>query len=92
MLNHNDAMQIGLTRPVPDALAFEYKRDYGTARRNLDITDLVNNPAANGECRVLGLGLTEQGADLLRREIGSIFQYSTDATLIAQDGPESLPK
>lgn len=53
MLNHNDDMQIGRTRPQPDALALEYKRDYGTARRNLDITNIVNNPAANGLCRVL---------------------------------------
>jgi hypothetical protein len=52
-----------------DALALEYKRDYGTARGNLDITNLINNPAANGECCVFGLGLQEQGDEFLREQI-----------------------
>jgi hypothetical protein len=63
-MNDNEYMKIGATRPIPDALALEYKRDYGTARGDLDITDLVNNPTANCECRVLGLGFQEQPVDL----------------------------
>ncbi len=27
-----------------DALSLEYKRDYGTARKSLNISDVVNNP------------------------------------------------
>ena len=74
-----------------DALSLEYKRDYGTARRNLDITNLVNNPTANGECRVLGLSLPKQGFDLLRRQPSSVGQNSPDAPLVAQDGVKPLP-
>lgn len=45
MLNDNGVVKLGLTRPIPDALALEYKRDYGTARGDLNIADLMNNPA-----------------------------------------------
>lgn len=38
-----------------NALALEYQRDYGSARGNLDILNLVNNPCANGVCSVFGL-------------------------------------
>ena len=33
----------------PNALALEYQRDYGTAHGDLNVLDLVNNPAANGK-------------------------------------------
>ena len=36
MSNHNGTLQLGLTRPAPDALALEYKREYGTASGDLD--------------------------------------------------------
>lgn len=42
-----------------DALALEYQRDYGSAGGDLNIADLVNNPGANGVCRVLRLGFPE---------------------------------
>ena len=47
-----------------DALALEYQGDYGTAFRNVDISYLMNNPSANGVCRVFGLGLKEQANNL----------------------------
>ena len=43
-----------------NALALEYQRVEGTARRDVDVSDLVNNPVANGKCRVFGLGLSEE--------------------------------
>jgi len=82
MLNHNGAVHIGLTRPSPDALALEYKRDYGTARGDLNIADLVNNPAANGECRVLGLGFEEQTIDLFAGYRRPLLKDLTDTTLV----------
>lgn len=85
MLKHNDAMQIGLTRPVPDALAFEYKRDYGTALGNLDIADFVNNPAVNGECSVFRLGFPEERPDLLGGKIRPFLKNPADAFLVGQD-------
>jgi len=39
-----------------DALALEYQGNYGTARGDIDISDLVNNPLFNGKCRILSLG------------------------------------
>ena len=44
-----------------DALSLEYKRDYGTARRNLNISDIVNNPNALGVIRVLADRIQEAG-------------------------------
>lgn len=44
------------------ALALEYQGNYGTARRDLDVLDLVNNPGANGLCRVLGASLRKRAA------------------------------
>ena len=35
------------------ALALEYQGNYGTARGNLDVADLINNPGANS---LWGLG------------------------------------
>jgi hypothetical protein len=36
-------------------LALEYQGNYGTARADLDILDLINNPSANGLCRLVVL-------------------------------------
>lgn len=41
-------------------LALEYQGNYGTARRDLDIADLINNPGANGLCRAHGVSLAIQ--------------------------------
>ncbi len=85
MSDHNDVVQFGVTRPIPDALALEYKGDYGTARRDLDIADLVNNPAANGECRVFGLGFQEQPLDLFSSERRALLKDLPDAALVRED-------
>ena len=69
----------------PDGLSLEYKRDYGTAIGDLNVADLVNNPAANGECRVLGLSLQKQGADLLGSELSSLLKDGTDPFLIGHN-------
>ena len=47
-----------------DALSFEYKRDYGTARRNIDISDFMNNPNAHGVICVFGPGFSEELTNL----------------------------
>jgi hypothetical protein len=52
-----------------DALALEYKRDYGSAGRNLDISDFVNNPNRQGIICVFGPGFSEKIADLPGVEI-----------------------
>ena len=66
-------------------LALEYQRDYGTASGNLDISDLVNNPAANGVCRVFGLRLTKEASDVLFTEVGVFRDDRSDSLLVAED-------
>ena len=61
MRNPNNATEPQITRPTLDALSLEYQRDYGTARGDLNIADLMNNPAANGVCRVFDGGLDPRG-------------------------------
>lgn len=48
-----------------DTLALEYKREYGTASRELEWSDFVNNPFLNSPASVLRLLSTEKGSDLL---------------------------
>ena len=68
-------MELELTyMSQPDALSLEYQINYGLARRDLDITDLINNPTANGKCSVLGFGLQKQFLDLLTTDFGPIYK------------------
>ena len=48
-----------------DALAFEYQGNYGTAFRNLDVSDVVNNPTTECKVCILSLSLPEESGDLL---------------------------
>ncbi len=50
--------------------SLEYKRDYGTAFWNVDITNLMNDPGLKGIVCVYGPGFTEEIADLPFVEIG----------------------
>ena len=74
-----------------DALALEYQRYYGTARGNVDIADLINNPAANSKCSVLGLGLPEQFWNNRIGKLSPLFQNSSDPTVIARNIVQHLP-
>ena len=74
-----------------DALALEYQRYYGTARGNLKVSDLVNNPAANSECRVFSLGLPEEFWDERLLNFGSLFQDRADPGMVAEDVVQHLP-
>jgi hypothetical protein len=68
-----------------DALALEYQRDYGIASGNLNVLDLVNNPTANGVCRVFGLRPSEEVSDSAWAEIGVLRDDRADPLLITQD-------
>lgn len=76
----------------PNALALEYQRIYGTAGGDLDLTDFVNNPAANGVCSILGLGFSEEPLDLPFVQVGSLLHDGADALLVAQDRIKALTK
>ena len=59
-----------MDRQMPDGLSLEYKRDYGTARRNLDLADIMNDPFREGVVRVFGPGFSEQITDMLVVKVG----------------------
>jgi hypothetical protein len=60
----------------------EYQGNYGTARGNLDVSDLVNNPEANGLCRVHGVRVPEEGHDLSLGEVRSLLKDGADSLLV----------
>ena len=68
-----------------DALALEYKRDYGTAWSNLNVSHFINNPVASGKCRVFGLGLPEESLDRLGRDLCALKDDCPDPLLIRED-------
>lgn len=82
MQSYNGPARMLTARPTLDALALEYQGDYGTAHGDLQITDLMNNPTANGVCRVFGLGFQEQPVNLFVRELRSLFENLPDPPLV----------
>ena len=74
-----------------DALALEYKRNYGVACGNLDISDLINNPAASGECSVFGLSLKEELPYVIGRQTRSVGDDVSDTTLVTEERIKALP-
>ena len=64
-------LRLGMTNPIPDGLPLEYKRDYGTARRNLHLSDLVNHPAGESEGGIFSHGLPKEFFDRSPFEIGA---------------------
>jgi hypothetical protein len=73
-----------------DALALEYKRDYGTATGNLDIADLVNNPTLFSEYSVLSTGLQEQPFDLAPGQLRSLFNDRANPFLVGLQTSQAL--
>ena len=67
-----------------DALALEYKRDYGCARGQMELTDLVNYPPLEREFRRLGLALPEKTFNLIGVHVRSASDYSSDALLVGE--------
>lgn len=61
-----------------DALALEYQRDYGSARRQLDLSDFVNDALPGGPLGIFGLGFEKQ-----RREYRAV--NATDAQTAANE-------
>lgn len=49
-----------------DALALEYKLEYGCATRNLDIPDVVDDPLGQRVSGVLGLSFQKKLLDLVQ--------------------------
>ena len=69
----------------PNGLALEYQGDYGTASGDLDISDLVNNPVANGKCRVFGFRFEKKLADRVFGDFSSLDDDGSDSLLITHN-------
>lgn len=68
-----------------DALSLEYKRDYGTARRNLNVSDFVNNPNSQGTICVFGHGFSEKIADISIVKLCMLSDDRSNSALILQN-------
>ena len=68
-----------------NALPLEYQRHYGTASGDLDIANLVNNPAASGKCCVFGLRFEEKFRDILFTNPSALRDDVADPLLISTD-------
>jgi hypothetical protein len=55
-----------------DALSPEYKRDCGTARGNLEVSNLVNNAFINSPLHIFRFLSAEETRDLTRIELRSL--------------------
>ena len=73
-------------------LAFEYQADYGRASGDLRVTYLMNNPCANGICRVFGLSFKEESAYGVRLEVGSFGNDLPDADMIGLQAAQAFPQ
>lgn len=68
-----------------NGLPLKYEGNYGTARGNLNVSDLINNPAASGKCSVFGLSLQEQFGNVVPVNGGSFLDDRPDTLLVAGD-------
>jgi hypothetical protein len=80
-----------MTNMQSTALALEYQGYYGTARRNLNIADLMDNSAANSPIRIFGLGFQEESSNSLFVKTCTLFQNGTNTLLVGLDSTEPLP-
>src|SRR5258707_15461474 len=75
-----------------NALPLEYELLYGSARRNLDLADVVNNTLRFGVVGVLGLRFQEQRLDLGRiGESSPGLNDRGDARVVMLNGVQPLP-
>ena len=72
-------------RMIPDALALEYKRDYGCASGQVELSDFVNYPPLAREFCRLGLRLPEESLNLVLRNVSAVSNDASDPTLIVLD-------
>jgi len=77
--------RIMIGRLDSNALAREYQAEYGTAGRNIDIANFVNNPGILGSVRIYGPGFSEEVSDLPLIERGVLTQQIANTLLVGKD-------
>jgi len=65
-----------------DGLSLEYKLVNGCARRNFDLSDVVNDPVGLGVVWISGYSLVEQLVDFLCADAGSVRDDSANLLLV----------
>ena len=75
---------------VQDGLAREHQADEGTARWNGDLAHHINNPEANGICRVYGPWRAEDLRDFFLAHPRPLDVHGTDAPLLGEDVVKAL--
>lgn len=68
-----------------DALSFEYHRDYGTARSDFNISDILDNPLAHGINSILSLGFPKKLLYFPLSEFSMLGDDITNPFLVTQD-------
>ena len=66
-----------------DALAFEYKRDYGTARSDFDVSDFMDNPIIQSVNGTFSLRFSEELLYFPLSEIGVLGDDVPNSFLVA---------
>ena len=74
-----------------DALSLEYKREYGSARRNLEVSDLVHDPSGHSRVRIFGPGFAEEPPDCFRWKRSVQGDDLPDPLLVTEDPDKTLP-
>ena len=78
-----------IAKPV-NALALEYQRDYGTARRHLGFSDLVDDPTGQSPIRIFGLGFQKQSFNCRFVESCTFFDNGAYPFLVGLNSSEPL--
>lgn len=78
-------MKQGKVALVSDALPFEYKRNYGCAVGELELSDLVNYPPLASEFRRHGLSFPEETLRLISIETRSFRDDGPNPFLVSVD-------
>ncbi len=72
-------------RTIINASALETQGNDGSAFRDLDVTNLINNPAVEGESCVFGLGLPEQRFNGIVLHVRPFSNNRANALMIGHD-------
>ena len=67
---------------IPDALSLEYKRNYGCAFGEIELSDIVNYPPLASEFSRLGLRPPEEFLDFICKNARAFRDDTSDASLI----------
>jgi hypothetical protein len=78
-------MELTALFPPNESLTLEYELLYGRARRELDVSDLFDNPLFEGKLGIFGPTLQEHLFDLSKLELGALDHYAGNPLLVGDE-------